>query len=253
MPSSDPAREAAFFDLDNTLLRGSSMYYLARGLITKRILTPRQVAEMIVRQARFIVTGAEGSTDLSMIVNTTNAVIGGRQVAEVVEYGQQVFDQEILTRLWPEALELVDEHLRAGREVWLVTSSGQEVADRMAEHLGMTGAIGTRAEIEDGRYTGRMAGPVMHGKAKAVAITALAAERRLDLDASYAYSDSANDIPMLSLVGHPVAVNPDRTLREWAGARGAGILDFAYPSRLGHVMATVRKGNLPRISLPRLR
>lgn len=246
-------RSAAFFDLDNTLLRGSSMYYLARGLITRRVFTPRQVAEMVFRQARFAVTGAEAMADLAAMVAGAQELVRGRPVEQVVTFGQAIFDDQLVGRLWPEGLTLIDEHLGAGREVWLVTSSGQEVADMIAAHLGLTGAIGTRSEIVDGRYTGRLAGPVMHGPAKGVAVAELAAGRSIGLSASWAYSDSANDIPMLSLVGNPVAVNPDRALRQWAVRTGAAVLDFEHPDRLGRALSKARRVSLPRVSLPRIR
>ncbi len=246
-------RGAAFFDLDNTLLRGSSMYYLARGLITRRVFTPRQVAELVLRQARFVVTGAEAVTDLASMVAGAQELVRGRPVEQVVAFGRAIFDAQLVARLWPEGLALIDGHREAGREVWLVTSSGQEVADMIAAHLGLTGAIGTRSEISDGCYTGRLAGPVMHGPAKQVAVAELAADRSIDLTRSWAYSDSANDVPMLSLVGNPVAVNPDRALRQWAERNGSAVLDFEHPDRLGRALSTARRINLPRISFPRIR
>ncbi|MDP3972276.1 MAG: HAD-IB family hydrolase [Candidatus Nanopelagicales bacterium] len=245
--------QAAFFDVDNTLLRGSSIYYMARGLITRRIFTPRQVAEMLYRQTRFVVTGAEKATDLATMVAGAQELVRGRPVEQVVGFGEMIFETQLVGRLWPESLDLIREHLAAGREVWLVTSTGQEIADMIAAHLGLTGAIGTRSEIVDGHYTGRLAGAVMHGPAKGVAVSELADLRSIDLAESYAYSDSANDIPMLSLVGHPVAVNPDRPLRRWAVDHDAAVLDFADPSRIGRALTTVRKTEFSRTRWPRIR
>ena len=124
------------------------------------------------------------------------------------------------------ALAIAQAHLDAGRQVWLVTATPVEIATVLAARLGLTGALGTVSEIEDGRYTGRLVGKPLHGLAKAEAVKALAEEEGLDLAACWAYSDSSNDIPMLSSVGHPVAVNPEPALRSHARQSGWDIKDF---------------------------
>jgi len=117
-------------------------------------------------------------------------------------------------------------HLERGQEVWLVTATPVEVAQVIARRLGLSGALGTVAESVDGVYTGRLVGQPLHGAAKARAVSALAQEKGLDLSRCAAYSDSANDIPLLSLVGHPCAVNPDAALLGHARARGWQVVDY---------------------------
>lgn len=234
------AMAAAFFDVDNTVIRGSTMYCMARGMISRGVFPPRQIANLVYRQARFVLTNAEKATDMTTIVTEAQRLVAGRRVSQVREFGERVFEQSMVPRIWPEIAELIVGHRDAGREVWLVTSTGQEIADMIAEHVGATGALGTRSETADGRYTGRLAGPVMHGRAKADAVRDLAAATDIDLTASFAYSDSANDIPLLSLVGHPVAVNSDSKLRSHATAAGWDVLDCRHPSRAGRALVTLR-------------
>lgn len=231
---------AAFFDVDNTVIRGSTMYCMARGMISRGVFPPGQIANLVYRQARFVLTNAEQATDMTTIVTQAQRLVAGRQVSQVREFGERVFERSMVPRIWPEVAGLIAEHRQAGREVWLVTSTGQEIADMLAEHLGATGALGTRSETADGRYTGRLAGPVMHGPAKAAAVRDLATAAGMELSDCYAYSDSANDIPLLSLVGHPVAVNSDSKLRTHATEAGWDVLDCRHPSRVGRAMVTVR-------------
>lgn len=239
---------AAFFDVDNTVVRGSTMYCMARGMISRGIFPPKQIANLVYRQARFVLTNAEKATDLTTIVTEAQRLVAGRQVSQVREFGELIFADVVVPRIWPEVTELIAEHRDAGREVWLLTSTGQEIADMLAMHVGATGALGTRSETADGVYTGRLAGPVMHGPAKTQAARELAAERGIDLTASYAYSDSANDIPLLALVGHPTAVNPDGKLRTHAAEQGWGVLDCRHPGRAGRALVSIRqaRNRMPR-------
>ena len=147
-------------------------------------------------------------------------------------------------RIWSGTRALAQLHLDAGQRVWLVTAAPVELGRVIAMRLGLTGALGTVAEIEDGAYTGRLVGDLLHGPAKADAITALATEEGLDLARCTAYSDSANDLPMLSLVGHAVAVNPDATLRREARRRNWEVRDFRTGRKAAKVAvpATVGAG-----------
>ena len=231
---------AAFFDVDNTLIRGSTSAYMARGLIGQGYFTKRQVADLLFRQVRFTVTSNEHAGDMAVIIAEVQRLLAGRKVSDVARVGGQIFDDHVIENLWPEAVGLVQDHLTNGDQVWLVTSTGQEIADLVAERIGATGALGTKSAIEDGVYTGELVGPPLHGPAKAVAIRELATELELDLANCFAYSDSANDIPMLSAVGNPVAVNPDRKLRRHAADHGWGIIDFRYPSLAGRSLAWAR-------------
>jgi HAD superfamily hydrolase (TIGR01490 family) len=129
-------------------------------------------------------------------------------------------------RIWSGTRNLAQQHLDAGQRVWLVTATPVELAGIIAHRLGLTGALGTVSEVVDGRYTGRLVGELMHGEAKAEAVRALAEREDLDLSRCTAYSDSANDLPMLSLTGTAIAVNPDTELRAVARSRGWTVRDF---------------------------
>lgn len=220
----DP-QAAAFFDLDNTILRGASLYYLARGLYRRHFFTGRDVLRFAWQQARFVALGE--SKDLLAVVEAQSlSFIAGHSVEELRAIGDEIFIESMADKVWPGTHALARLHLDAGQRVWLVTASPHEVAQRIAAHLGLTGALGTVVERVDGVYTGCLAGPIMHGSAKVEAVLAIAAREGLDLARCSAYSDSANDIPLLSLVGHPCAINPDRRLRAHARAHAWRIRDY---------------------------
>jgi HAD superfamily hydrolase (TIGR01490 family) len=216
---------AAFFDVDNTVMRGASIWHLARGLWRRDFFTLRDVSAMAWKQARFAVLG-ESLEHVEQIRAQALGFIAGHSVAEIHAIGEEIFDEAMQDKIWPGTQALTRIHLDAGEEVWLVTATPVEVAEVIATRLGLTGALGSVAESVEGVYTGRMVGDFLHGGAKTRAIEALAAQRGLDLARCSAYSDSANDIPMLSLVGHPCAINPDSALREHAKAHGWTIRDY---------------------------
>jgi HAD superfamily hydrolase (TIGR01490 family) len=226
-PASEPARtrSAAFFDLDNTVLRGASVFHLARGLYRREFFTGRDIAAMMWKQVYYTVLG-ENLTHVSQIREQALGFVAGHTVDEISRIGEEVYDEVMAEKIWPGTRALAQAHLDAGDDVWLVTASPVEVATVFADRLGLTGALGTVAESVDGVYTGRLVGEPLHGEAKAVAVNALAAERGYDLARCAAYSDSANDIPMLSLVGSPCAVNPDGALRTHARSHGWKVRDF---------------------------
>lgn len=209
----------AFFDVDNTLLRGASLYHLGVGAWRRRLVTGRDVLSFAWKQARFLYVG-ENRVHLASIRERALEVVVGYSRDELVALSTEIVDARLLQRLWPETVAVARAHLKAGREVWLVSATAQEVADVIAERLGLTGALGTRLEAVDGIFTGRLTeGGICHGDRKAVAAQAQAATSGADLADCWAYSDSHNDIPLLDLVGNPVVVNPDATLRRYAAAR----------------------------------
>jgi HAD superfamily hydrolase (TIGR01490 family) len=223
-PSGDPTA-AAFFDVDNTIVRGASIFHLARGLYRRDFLTMRDIIRFAVQQARFIALGEH----LDMVAETQAralAFIAGRSVEEMRSVGEEVFDELLADKIWPGTLALARMHQDAGQRVWLVTATPVEVAQVIAERLGLFGALGTVSEHVDGKYTGQLVGSAMHGEAKAEAVAALADREGLALRRCAAYSDSANDIPLLSLVGHPVAINPDGKLRAHARLNGWQVHDY---------------------------
>lgn len=219
------SRAAAFFDLDNTLLRGASIFYLARGLYSHKFFRTRDVTRFAYQQVRFKL-GSENPEHVAEARAAALAFIADRPVAELKEIGEEIFDRYISRKIWPGTLELAQHHLDQGQRVWLVTATPVEVATIIAKRIGLTGALGTVAEHADGFYTGRLVGDLLHGPAKAQAVRALAARESLELERCSAYSDSANDIPMLSLVGNPYAINPDSELRAYARENGWVIHDY---------------------------
>ncbi|MBD0695786.1 HAD family hydrolase, partial [Streptomyces sp. CBMA123] len=225
-PDQDDPRAAAFFDCDNTILRGAAIFYLGVGLYRHGFLTRRDIARFAWQQALFRLNGTEDPDHISDARNTALGIVAGKRTADLEVICEEVFEQVVADKIWPGTRALVQMHLDAGQRVWLVTAAPLEVARIIARRLGMTGALGTVAEARDGHYTGRLVGDLLHGPAKAAAVNALARRERLDLDRCAAYSDSANDIPMLSLVGHPYVVNPDGALRRHARAQGWRVRDF---------------------------
>ena len=217
---------AGFFDVDNTMMQGASIYYLARGLAARRYFTTRDLLNFGVRQLRFRLLASEHGGDMSQAREAALAFVEGRPVEELRVLSEEIFDELMAERIWSGTHALARLHLDAGQRVWLVTAAPVELGAVIAARLGLTGAIGTVAEVVDGIYTGKLVGDLMHGPAKAAAITDLAAREGLDLARCAAYSDSVNDLPMLTAVGRPVAVNPDGALRRAARERGWEIRDF---------------------------
>ncbi|AAZ56755.1 HAD-superfamily hydrolase subfamily IB, PSPase-like:HAD-superfamily subfamily IB, PSPase-like [Thermobifida fusca YX] len=223
-PSFD--RTAAFFDVDNTLMRGASLYYFARGLAARKLFTTRDLIRFGWGQLVFRFSGAEQRHHINEACETALAFVAGRKVSDLVALCEEIYDETVADRIWEGARRLVYRHLNAGQRVWLVTATPVELADIIKRRLGLTGALGTVAESVNGVYTGRLVGDLLHGAAKAEAVRKLAKLEGLDLAQCTAYSDSYNDLPLLSLVGHPNAVNPDDALHRHAQAHGWPVHDF---------------------------
>jgi HAD superfamily hydrolase (TIGR01490 family) len=216
----------AFFDVDNTLMRGASIYYFARGLAARKMFGPMDLAKMAWGQAWYRMRGLENIDHIDAARQAALAFVAGHRVSDIVSLCEEIYDDTMASRIWEGTRELAQRHLEAGQRVWLVTASPVELADIIARRLGLTGALGTVAESIDGVYTGRLVGGLLHGEAKAEAVRALAVREGLDLPRCSAYSDSANDLPMLRLVGHPAAVNPDAELRAEARVNNWPVHDF---------------------------
>jgi HAD superfamily hydrolase (TIGR01490 family) len=224
MPA-DPTA-AAFFDVDNTMMMGASIYHFARGLAARRFFTWRDLADFAWKQVVFRVGGGERMSHMAEAKEAALAFVSGHDVEEVVRLGEEIYDELMAEKIWPGTRALAQLHLDAGQRVWLVTAAPVELAQLIARRLGLTGALGTVSEIRDGQYTGLLVGEPLHGESKAEAVRALAERESLDLTRCAAYSDSVNDLPMLSLVGRPVAVNPDAQLRRYAREHGWEVRDF---------------------------
>ncbi|MFJ6195869.1 HAD family hydrolase [Micromonospora sp. NPDC092111] len=222
---SDPTA-AAFFDVDNTMMQGASIYWFARGLAARNYFTTGDLARFAWQQARFRLLATEHAGDMSQAKEAALAFVEGWRVDDVERLAEEIFDELMAPRIWAGTRRLAQWHLDAGQQVWLVSAAPVEIGRVIATRLGLTGAIGTVAEVADGAYTGRLVGELMHGPAKAEAVTQLALVEGLDLARCTAYSDSCNDLPMLSAVGRGVAVNPDGALLREARRRGWEVRDF---------------------------
>jgi HAD superfamily hydrolase (TIGR01490 family) len=217
---------AAFFDVDNTMMMGASIFHFARGLAARKYFKNSDLVGFAWQQIKFRVGGREDPQSVKASREQALSFVAGRSVAELISLGEEIYDELMADKIWTGTQALAQMHLDAGQRVYLVTATPVELAQIIARRLGLTGALGTVSESADGIYTGRLVGDLLHGKAKAHAVRALAAKEGLNLRRCTAYSDSANDVPMLSVVGTAVAVNPDAGLRETARKRGWEIRDF---------------------------
>jgi HAD superfamily hydrolase (TIGR01490 family) len=226
---------AAFFDVDNTMMQGASIYWFARGLAARKYFTTGDLIRFGWQQMRFRVLAREHAGSMSQAREAALAFVEGWAVADIERLADEIFDELMEPRIWAGTRALAQLHLDAGQRVWLVSAAPVEIGRVIAARMGLTGAIGTVAEIRDGVYTGRLVGELMHGPAKAEAVRQLAAVEGLDLARCTAYSDSSNDLPMLSEVGHPVAVNPDPALLRLARQHGWEVRDFRAGRRAARI------------------
>ncbi len=219
-------KAAAFFDLDNTVMQGAAIFHFGRGLYKREFFERQELFRFAWQQAWFRLAGVEDPEHMQDARDSALSIVKGHRVAELMSIGEEIYDEYMAERIWPGTRALAQAHLDAGQKVWLVTAAPVEIATVIAGRLGLTGALGTVAESVGGVYTGKLVGEPLHGPAKAEAVRALAAAEGLDLARCAAYSDSHNDIPMLSLVGHPYAINPDAKLRRHARERDWRLRDY---------------------------
>jgi HAD superfamily hydrolase (TIGR01490 family) len=235
MTAASPAARdggAAFFDLDRTLMAGSSAYEFARAAHRSGILTRRQLAAGAIANVRFRLRGStDAATD--QVRAQIFRILEDVPVRDVLRLAPEIL-AGVLPRIYPQMLQVAYEHQDAGRRVYIVTAAAHELAEMLADVLTFDGGLGARSEIVDGVYTGRPYGPFTYREGKADAIRELAAREGIDLAASWAYSDSESDLPMLRAVGNPVAVNPDAELGRVARQEGWQVLRF---ERLGRRLA----------------
>jgi HAD superfamily hydrolase (TIGR01490 family) len=221
---------AAFFDLDRTLIEGSSAFQFGRAAYRAGLLGRRQLLADAWANALFRLRGATDD-DTHALRSRISASLKGTRTRDLERLGASVL-AGILPRVYPQVLSLAHAHQDAGRRAYIVTAASRELAQILAQVLAFDGAVGSEfSEVVDGVFTGRPAGLFVYGSGKALAIEQLAAEQKIDLRASYAYSDSVSDLPMLRAVGHPVAVNPDRELARIARQEGWEVLRFDRLSR----------------------
>lgn len=226
----DPRDAAAFFDLDRTLIAGASTFVFGwmawrRGLISTGELLGDATAAF-----SFLLTG--GSDDQSdMVRDRILEAVKGRQRENITALNDDLLPR-LLNSVRPETRRVVERHHEAGRDTYIVSASPIEIVSPLAGALGMTGAIATESEVVGGAYTGRLLSEFCYGPGKVNRVMALAEEKGYDLRLCYAYSDSKSDLPLLELVGHPVAVNPDPTLRRIARSRNWPMVHFARRAKI---------------------
>jgi HAD superfamily hydrolase (TIGR01490 family) len=234
-PVAGDPHAAAFFDLDNTVMQGAAIFHFGRGLYKRKFFHKRDLMRFAWQQAWFRIAGSEDPEHMQEAQDSALSIVKGHRVEELMSIGEEIYDEYMAVKIWPGTRALAQAHLDAGQRVWLVTAAPVETATIIARRLGLTGALGTVAESVDGVYTGRLVGEPLHGPAKAEAVRALAAAENLDLSRCAAYSDSSNDIPMLSLVGHPYAINPDSRLRKHARDKGWRLRDYRTGRRAAKI------------------
>ena len=227
LASSGPS--AAFFDLDRTLIAGSSAFTLVIAARSAGMIPTGEFVRNSVSAATFKWRGASDETTDGLRDRALTFVAGQRQ-DDLSALNERVLPT-LLAKIRPEARRLLDLHRHAARATYIVSAAPQEIVGPLAQSLGMAGGIGTRGEVVDGVYTGRLAGPFCYGEGKVEAIAELARWDGLDLAQCYGYSDSASDLPMLEAVGHPVAVNPDKRLERHARQHGWPIVHFSQRSK----------------------
>ena len=220
-------RSAAFFDLDKTILAKSSSLAFARPFYKGGLLGRADVLKSAYAQFSYLVSGADHD-QMEQMRHYMSALITGWDVETVRQIVTETLDEIVDPMVYEEAVDLIEEHKEAGRDVIIISSSGTEVVEPIGERLGVDRALGTQVEVVDGKYTGEILF-YAYGEGKAEAMRAMAAENGYDLADCYAYTDSATDLPMLEVVGHPVCVNPDAPLRRIAVERAWPVLDFARP------------------------
>jgi HAD superfamily hydrolase (TIGR01490 family) len=220
-------KAAAFFDLDKTILAKSSSFAFARPFYKEGLIGRTDVVRSAYAQFVYLASGADHD-QMETMREYMSKLVTGWDADKVQQIVGETLDDIVDPMVYEEAVQLIAEHKAAGHDVIIISSSGTDIVEPIGARLGADLAIGTQVAIEDGEYTGEIIF-YAYGPNKAEAMRSLADERGYDLPSSYAYSDSHTDAPMLEVVVHPVAVNPDAELRKLAGERGWPIRDFAKP------------------------
>ena len=248
--------DAAFFDLDRTLMAGSSGLPFARAAHRAGMISRRQMARWGVEHVRFRLRGANEEAS-AVILAEVREVLRGVSATSVQRMIPEAL-AGILPRVYPQMLEEVYAHQDAGRATFIVSAAGSGIVETLAHVLGMSGGIGTRYGVDPGgRFTGELDGPFMYGEGKVEAMRRVAATQELDLWRSWAYSDAASDLPMLRAVAHPVAVNPDTALATVAIEAGWRVMRFERLGRrlaiAGTTAATIAVGGIGTVLAGRRR
>lgn len=240
--SNSTSRQGAFFDLDKTIIARSSVLAFATPFARAGLMSKSTLLKSIYSQLLFSLSSADADKTEKLRAQLSE-MVAGWPIDEVKEVVNETLHKLIEPIIFEEALDLIEEHQAAGREVVIVSSSGEEVVRPIAKLLGVTSVIATRMRIEEGKYTGEIE-YYAFGQAKADAIIEFAREHDIDLADSVAYSDSMTDVPMLSCVGRAYAVNPDKDLRRVAIEKGWKVLIFKQPVSIQDRLDAVPKKSL---------
>jgi len=208
----DERESAAFFDLDNTLIRGSSFYYFMKGLVAHGVISQRQILRFGWENFRYVRSRRESHATIAMVTRRALQFVQGMSQTFLRGVCEEIVREFLPKRLIPVMRDRIAEHAIVGSDTWLITAAPQELAEVVAVQLGMSGALGTQTVVSHGLYQAELAAPALHGWRKADAVRSLAQSHGYDLRRSFAYSDSLNDLPMLVAVGRPTVVNPEREL-----------------------------------------
>lgn len=218
-----PERIGAFFDVDETLVRGASVFWAAREMFSQGFFGLRELQYAALQTLRYVLLG-ESANKISEYGERAAALLEGNSVEHLQKMSEELYDRYFVPHVYQATFERLKAHREAGHQVWLISATPWLIAEVFASRLGAAGGIGTRLQVSEGTLIGKLEGHLIHGPGKVTVIEEIAGKHGLDLDRSWAYSDSANDIPLLSAVGHPVAVNPDRDLADYAIEQGWEVL-----------------------------
>jgi HAD superfamily hydrolase (TIGR01490 family) len=234
---------AAFFDLDRTLISGAAAFPMGVEAWRQGLASSKDMAKWGAAALSFKLLGDKDETASNEIKTDFLAHIAGTTVEAMDDLGMAAIPR-LTDRVRPESRKLIAMHHEGERDTWIVSASPHSLVEPLAVSLGMTGAIGTKGEIVDGTYTGRLEGPFVYGAGKVEAIGKLASERGYDMALCYAYSDSVSDLPMMEYVGHPVAVNPDSDLLSISRERGWPVVTFARKAKRAIAFGGVGMGSV---------
>lgn len=226
-PEAPARRVAAFFDLDKTIIATSSAFAFGREFMHSGLITPAAALQLSLAKATYMIAG-QSSEQMDATRDQLAAMVAGWSVEQVRDIARETMHNVVTPAIYAEARELITFHRNAGHDVIIISASASHLVELIAEELGIDQVVATELEVADGRFTGEILS-YCKGDAKAQALLDLAAKNDYDLDASYAYSDSATDIPMLATVGNPVTVNPDRALKKHALEHAWEIRTFKDP------------------------
>lgn len=214
----------AFFDVDETMVRGATAFWAAKEMFRRKFFGLKDLVYAARQTLRYVLFG-ENQKKIGDFANRAAQVVAGNSVEELREVGNYLYDRHFVDKMYKSTYQRALWHLEQGHQVWLVSATPWIVAEVFAERLGLSGGIGTKTKVDDGLLIGEIDGAIIHGETKVQAIKQIAEKNDIDLRASWAYSDSANDIPMLSAIGNPVAVNPDRRLAKYAKTKGWQVIE----------------------------